>query len=472
MNQRMGLVALWFSCLAGGHEITPWLVVYHPADVPDATRQQAVELAAGSRMEVRVHGANGSLCVVPQSGCVWVRPAGTGEALEAAVLRAERCGRMTVQLPRELPLDLAEISLTEDGVEVARPARVLIVRSRFGILEPERVPFTRPLRTGSILRVTGTGLGVANREEIHGELDGQSLQFLGVERTDVTGLETLRFRIPEEVSVEGCYTPMAVRVAERWSAVVPLAVRLNDGPCRHPLRLTEEQLGVLDAGGMVARGGVSFFSGPAGRVLGGFSSNVRDVFDAVSFSRHEEGCRVTPLLSAFLTPIGPTRPLDAGAITVRKPDGGVVATNEVFALAPGEYVVKVSGGSDVMPVEAPVKLPRPPVLPEELRRAADGEVTVRWEGADYAEGEVVYVSIRNLVEFTEKRCKARARDGVMRVPVEQGGLLMTIGVSRRSDAPLLFPFRLRNGVEMWGMVSYEMQETQFVRIAEEAKTGN
>lgn len=99
VNQRMGLVALWFSCLAGGQEIEPWLVVYHPADVPVATRQQAVELAAGSRMEVRVHGAAGSLCVVPQSGRVWVRPAGAGEALEAAVLRTELCGPVTVHLP-------------------------------------------------------------------------------------------------------------------------------------------------------------------------------------------------------------------------------------------------------------------------------------------------------------------------------------------------------------------------------------
>ncbi|MBL8179772.1 MAG: hypothetical protein JNK48_34150 [Bryobacterales bacterium] len=465
MHRRIALAALLFSFQSAGQEIEPWVRIYHPAE---SLGPPAEELAQGSRIEVRF-GGGGVTCPAPGAIRLRARQAGATEWMDAA-LADFSCTRIAALLPSELLTGPAVVAITIDGVEFAR-APLQIVRSRFGILQPDRIPFTAPLRAGSSFTVAGAGLGAADFSEIHGELDGQPLEFLEAERS-AAGVEFLRFRLTAETIATSCYTPLALRVAGRWTGVFPIAVNVAGGPCRHPLRLSQDQLATLDSGGMVANGGLTFTSnGPGiGRFSAGFSASARGLFQVLSFSEIEEGCRQFPSLS--IRPLGPSRPMDAGEITVTTPSGAVVQANTPAALDSGDYIVKVSGGSEVMPVDVPVTLPRVPAVPPQLPRAANREVTVEWDASAYQPGDVVTLSLPAPNGATLEVCKANASQGSIRVPIEQDEADIWIGVARRRDTPLLFPYRLRSGEQVWGLVDYWIQRGYSVKFIDSTKTGH
>ncbi|MFN7931685.1 MAG: hypothetical protein U0R19_00085 [Bryobacteraceae bacterium] len=274
-------------------------------------------------------------------------------------------------------------------------AVVEIVDSYFGILGPvgdetgRRVGLARAAVGGSVISISGTGLGEARREEIHAELDGTALTLVDMQRA-VSGaaMDVLRFRLPDALPVDGCYVPVAVRVAGRWSDVVAVALS-RGGACRHPLGLTVDQMAVLDGGRSIGLGQVRFTS-QGENSWGTFSASVGiagvdEVMEA-AFERYGEGCRAFPPYRWSATPVVL---LHAGAMTARGPDGKVTSaeTQVQNGFAAGDYVVRATGGQDVMPFELAVRVPEAvPSAARRMRLLESGDLLMEWDGARYAEG--------------------------------------------------------------------------------------
>ncbi|MBS1826319.1 MAG: hypothetical protein JST93_13435 [Acidobacteria bacterium] len=443
-------------------QIPGWQVTLTP--IPQELRAdgEEPEFAPGSLLRVNVASRN--ICLLPEKTQVRIRAA-AGTDWRDVTNTGERdfypCpSNLSVVLPRELPLGPALLELRVDGNELLAP--LTVVASRFGILSSEMGLLTRPFTGGSIVRVTGTGLGVAAREEIHAELDGQPLEF--VEARYHAGRDELAFRLPASITADGCYAPVALRIAGRWTMTVPVAVsRSGGGACAHPLKLTEPQMAAIDAGRSAALARLTFSASPRGGLfLAEFFFAGEEALRQTAFSPHEEGCRVEPPRPERLFPVS----LDAGVVALRMPDGETVPAPYFGPLPRGEYVMEGSGGRDVLPFRVEMKLPSPPVFARGGQRLPGGEVLIEWDPAGYVEGDMVVVSLSS--GSSPYSCKARARNGSMRMP---GALfpfpstLVNVAIDRRKDTPLLFPFVLRNGASFWGVLDYSVSSYQTLRIA-------
>ncbi|MFN7931727.1 MAG: hypothetical protein U0R19_00295 [Bryobacteraceae bacterium] len=429
-----------------------------PAELRDAGEEP--EFAPGSLLRVSVSSRN--ICLLPELTQVRIRAA-TGTEWRDVANTGERdfysCpSNLNVVLPRGLPLGPALLELRVDGNELLAP--LTIVASRFGILSSEMGLLTRPFTGGSIVRVTGTGLGVAAREEIHAELDGQPLEF--VEARYDAGRDELAFRLPASITAEGCYAPVALRIAGRWTVSVPMAVSRSGGACVHPLKLTEPQMAAIDAGRSAALARMTFSASPRGGLfLSEFYFAGEEALRQTAFSPHEEGCRAEPPSPDRLFPVS----LDAGVVTLRMPNGEAIPSPVNGMLASGDYVMEAGGGRDVLPFRVEMKLPSLPVFAGGGRLLPSGEVLIEWDPAGYLEGDMVVVSLTS--QSGPYSCRARARNGLLRMP---GALLsfpstfVNIAIERRKDTPLLFPFVLRNGASFWGVLDYSVSSYLTLRI--------
>ncbi|MBL8179773.1 MAG: hypothetical protein JNK48_34155 [Bryobacterales bacterium] len=443
------------------------LLAYHPADewvAGNFFADEPSELAASSLAIVQVW--NDRLhCLLPDKARVRVQVrVQAGRTLEAEVVSILHCSAVQVRLPAKLPSGTHEITVLYDNAKL-ESGEVRIVRSYFGVLKPvgdaagTRMKLTGAASGGSVISLFGTGLGDVSREEIRGELDGTPLALLDMEREDSgAGLDVLRFRLPAQLTVEGCYVPMAVRVAGKWSDILPVAVSPSGGACRHPLGLPPQQMEILDSGRSIGLASVQLTStGQRGwsRYSAAMTLAGLDLVAEAAFERHAEGCRTLP----------PNRPraypvmLDGGTVSVRGPGGVLPPEDSVQgALPPGAYVVQTTGGLDVPPFSVQVRIPEPPRPAQRVRRLANDDLSIEWDGAKYEEGEVFTVSAFDGREpgFI---CKAPARAGIMTIPARAERIgRVAVAVERSKQHPQLFPLLMSNGARFQGIMDYSLSE--------------
>ncbi|MBL8219831.1 MAG: hypothetical protein JNL62_11410 [Bryobacterales bacterium] len=454
--------------LCGQDEMTmPTLSLYHPAEEWRGGRfsnEDIAEIAAGSLAIVEVAHFGFTCLIQDKTRVQVVVGTDTGGREEAEVLSVLHCGGVQVRIPARLALGTADVTLRYRGVE-AGTGKVEIVRSYFDVLGPvgdamgERVRLARAAAGGAVISVLGTGLGEVEPGEVHGELDGRALTLVDVHRErNGAGMDALRFRLPDDLAADGCYVPVAVRVAGKWSDVLPVAVNRTGGACRHPLGLPVEQMETLDSGRSIGLGQVMFSSQgergwryfEAGVAVAGWEAVAEAAFD-----RHAEGCRSVPQYRR--TPY--TVMLDGGAVTARGPGG--VSRPEVpvqGGFAAGDYEVSAPGGEDVLPFAVKVRIPEVPQAAQRLRLLEGGDLLMEWDGEKYAMGDVVTVSARDGRE-PGFLCKAPARAGRMAIPgrAEEHGWV-EVGVERSKQIPLLFPVILSNGARFSGVVGYRVSE--------------
>ncbi len=485
------------------------VLVYHPAETPPAIRflydsrtttcnessAAPAQLAAGSLLGLRLAqiSPGGGVCpyvsfqcLDPTLASVKVQSAVTGETFDAIITSPSDAGcsqSLQAQLPSNVPLGGAEVTLVYDDATLP-PAAIDVVISHFGILGPisnaagELLRLAHPAAPESVIRVTGTGLGQAVAGSIYGELDGQPLTFLRSSQiAGSPGMDALLFQLPGRLQVEGCYTPVAVRVEDRWTSSVAAAVSQTGGPCKHPLDLTAGQLESLDNGRSIALGILTAHSTPYSRVINAtFQFAGREAVALASFSDFAEGCRIG--VSATPQPSSSPVMLASGAkSTVRLPDGGInpLPFYSRPLLTAGDYSVAVSGGKDVLPAGVNFRLPQLPRTAQELPFPLSGEILLEWDPSPFSEAELVTVTAYTFGESYSLDCKTRARNGSMRLPVKASAdppsatgiralLSFYFGVERRKNLPLLFPFQLTNGASFQGLVDYQFGEPRFIAL--------
>lgn len=243
---------------------------------------------------------------------------------------------------------------------------------------------------------------------------------------------------------------------------VPVAVSRSGGACVHPLKLTEPQMASIDAGRSAALARMTFSVSPRdGLFRSEFYFAGEEALRQTAFSPHEEGCRAEAPLPERLFPVS----LDAGVVTLRMPNGETNPSPFIGILPGGDYVMEAGGGRDVLPFRVEMKLPSLPVFAGGGQRMPDGEVLIEWDPAGYLEGDMVVVSLGS--PSNPYSCKARARNGSMRMPAwlsPFSSLFVNVAIDRRKDTPLLFPFVLRNGASFWGVLDYNVSGYQTLRI--------
>lgn len=416
------------------------------------------------------------------------------------VTAANRCGAILQGVfPSELPEGPAEMTLfLQDGSSYG-PTRIQVVSSNFIILDdrvstPDGRPFTltQPATSGSIVHVTGSGRGLAQPSAIHAELDGQPLAYLGHVET-APGTEQLRFRLPDHLVFAGCYTPLAIRVAGRWTSQLTTSVHPAGGPCRHPLELRPAQLAQLDAGRSIALGTLMLRSNTsigAEPLFGGssLSGSIRfaDVRETAAWnsSEFEEGCRTEDNFFDFFTAwttFG--RVLDPGIFSLIAPARNLIklAPNGTQAfsidsrLPAGTYQFAAAGGLDVRPFSTRFTIPPIPSLTLPAEPLIQGStLRLDWDVEPYSEADLISVRVGPLYPNPATVCKTRARNGELQIRIPQLAPLLPaakylptqleISVERRQNMPLLFPFELSNGASYNGLINYRFTASYPIQI--------
>lgn len=458
-------------------------------------------IAPGSLIRVSYTSelADEPLWIDPASARVTIRLAGS-EPVSAVILRAEGPIAVLARVPAELPVGSAEITL--DSIA---PAKGQIVWHDFRIFTigdgsgPARADngLAHPARPGQIVTLWGTGL---NGGAVTGALGGQPLEVLYAgPAPGMPGVDQLNLRLPGVVP-EGCYTEVNVSVNGEAANVVTLTT--GTAPCRHPLRLTPEQLARIDAGGRVAMATIEVNSliGPppadqaqwtaisrmehAGARIMGLAATLAWLFYQPPLINPgacmlNKSALVSGLFFVDAGPVGEDgKPLNFGPnIRLRGPDKSLtllphdpvfpsgydlnLPTPEPVASidripptvwTPGKWTIEADGNGNLAPFAFNVDLHPPLEITNssELRTIdRTRDVTVRWNADALSSTEIVSLSVMG--NRSSIGCAASANAGAIVIPRNLlAGLeplppdsrypaTLSMSVNRPADQPLLVP---------------------------------
>jgi uncharacterized protein (TIGR03437 family) len=388
-----------------------------------------------------------------------------GESVQALPL-AVGATRVDALLPAGTPTGDAALTVSFQG-RTSLPYRLRVVPSSFGIFDRRTAadfyPAAQPISTapGETARLWGTGLGRAGAVIVL--VGGRAAKRVHVaEAVCCRGIDEIAFETPPDAP-EGCHVPVMVRSGDVSSNVTAATVERRGRACADPAEL-------FFAGGG-SGGSVVLFHADA-RIGMQRRSPVRLSFDAgygTFFRGQPEQARpgLPPLgtctvhaarmnLRALLMPAPSSvaqlalpaglpegEKLDAGpALRLRGPRGeaSLDLTRRRSAatmlggnppvpryeprplfLNAGTYTVEGTGGKDVGPFSAAMRIPRPIVWTnrasiQSVDRSKDLRLRWRTDGTD----QLIAIAAISTDEITSAAgiclCLARARDRQFRIP--------------------------------------------------------
>jgi uncharacterized protein (TIGR03437 family) len=169
--------------------------------------------------------------------------------------------QIEAMVPRSVPPGSASLQAVRDE-EASVAVRVAITESTFGIFSRNgkgwgpgeihdaggaQVTSQHPARPGTVVSISGTGLGTATHADIL--VAGRHARVQSI-HSDADGLDQATFEIPQDVP-EGCYVPVCGRVAGVVSNTVTIAIRASAGQCVEPAPWPPGGLPSGDAAGFV-----------------------------------------------------------------------------------------------------------------------------------------------------------------------------------------------------------------------------
>lgn len=435
---------------------------------------------------------------------VTIRPAGA-PPVAAAVVESSDPVSVLARVPPDLPLGSASITLDD-----LAPVTGEVVRHAFGVftilngIGPARSEngLAHPAGPGSIVTLWGTGL---NGGAVTGTIGGRAIEVLYAgPAPSLPGVDQLNLRLPDAVP-EGCYT--AVSLTAGGIAANAVTLTTGPGPCRHPLRLTPEELARIDAGDSVPVVAVdvnSLIAGPplpapaAGPPAGDLVTRMESatltttgvnaelawlLYQPTRMAPGTCHSETIPYPTAVLLG-GATSPVSFGpAVRLRGPDKTLilqpwnpeyppgyalhlewpdpVASPDKLpptAWTPGRWSVEWDGSPDAQPFALEVAF-APPV---ELLGLKQGEIvdrgrdlTLRWKADGMPAGRLVNIGLLGL--RTSVSCTAAANAGSITVPREVLARLepvpadasypatLSASLGAPPDQPVLFAIPKRGG---------------------------
>lgn len=199
--------------------------------------------------------------------------------VEAWVIRAQ-ARRVVALLPSTTPVGKGKVELSFGGA--AATTDIEVVQRAFGIFSrsgsgngPGHIKnveddvdntLTASAQTGQRVRIRGTGLGPVEGDEgaaaITGEIDAPVEVFIGLKpatvsskgRTDSPGVDLITAEVPS--GVEGCYVSVVVKIGDRVSNYVTMAVAPGKS-CTDPVGLSGTDLEAIQPGADFRLGTIS-----------------------------------------------------------------------------------------------------------------------------------------------------------------------------------------------------------------------
>ncbi|MBL8179774.1 MAG: hypothetical protein JNK48_34160 [Bryobacterales bacterium] len=464
----------------------------HPAN-PSFARslQSPAPLAVGMRVGVRLASRR---CLEGDGWKLRLYPLGSLQGYEASIIgarTADGCTReLDALLPHDIPMGVAEAVLTDSRDHSSEPqavrlnpvqfallhnaGRAMAQRMEGGRLQP--LSLTAPARAGDRILVRAAGLGRARAEEVRLRLAQTRVRPLSVRAVaGEPGLEEIEFEMPANLSLLGCYVPLATEVNGVEENVVSIPVAGAVGPCRHQLGLTEAQLLLLDTGGRIPL--VEFLI-DRNFNLAVVSSGMAGSDLIASSTGHDQpplqsGCQVSRTTgggvgdAVYYWEEQLADKLPLGDLELTSPDGSKENPRHErlgpigVYFSPGGFGPRVPDPGGVWQLRASngdasidwrVRVP-PEVQPEELDPAAllaeGGIQQVRWNGGDYLESEWMIFRLRRDNTASELVCAAPAPDGRMSVDIGRFLKIPSDAAQRPylqmsvwRQAPLLSPLRI------------------------------
>jgi uncharacterized protein (TIGR03437 family) len=379
----------------------------------------------------------------------------------------------TVRIPLDSPTGEAEIQLQLAGGTEKR-LKFPIQASNFGWFtrsnEPNgaaiaqtsgrEVKLTQPARPGDVLTLWGTGLGRAQLSNIHVEIGGKwAIPTYAGPAPGYPGLDQINVAIPAEVASD-CYIPLLLFVRELWGPPASIPVKGHgDQPssqgCRHRLGLQPDQLAALDNGESIPIAqtwayGVLMPDAESPELYRRYDAASIHFFDRSAasvqsltglFQPPKNGCWIItpPPVGGFIL----TRPSDLGHTELLGPSGfrqtmeGLALKNYTFpnggpyplqdvppfAMASGSWRILVAGGSQLHPLDTPLRLP-PPLrwLNRDTARSHSLKeaMILRWAPEGYNQDERITATLQTQppVMGMTMFCEAPAQAGSLSVQAE------------------------------------------------------
>lgn len=359
-----------------------------------------------------------------------VRIAQGGVSVDAPVISAGE-EQIEARVPMEIRPGAGELTVIRGG-QISRAFALRIAPAAFGIFAqngsgwgPGQVvnedanPNTpaEPARPGSVVTLFGTGWGAARTAEVYA--GGRRARFLShTGKAGDTGVDEVRFQLPADMP-QGCYVPLAIKLAGQVSNFVTLAVSRAGKPCAGDPRasglvlLARVRMHIrLSAGHPVEFPqdmGVAIFP----QVQPGAPPNAWEMLPPVGTCTNITGRRSGDLWASGGLPFAALPGRDAGpGLTVTGPNrtatllpaprepglylgwlgGGRPLHAKPFFLDPGRYTISASGGKDVGAFSASADFH--PILewlrPERLGRIDRTRgARVEWSGASTSQRVLV-----------------------------------------------------------------------------------
>ncbi|MBI4906478.1 MAG: hypothetical protein HY820_22805 [Acidobacteria bacterium] len=395
-----------------------------------------------------------------------------------ATIAREPCQYLLrVRLPENLPLGDAAVLISAGGISYR--TEITIVPTRFGffyesptLANGRRMGLTRPAIAGSIITLRGTGMGRAKADDVRASIEDQVPTVVAAGPSSDPGVDEFRLRLPATLAFTGCYVPLEVTVGGDRVDALNLSIAQTNRPCRHPLDLTDEQLGILDAGRPLPTGMIDTESPTRWAFFSAYPEAVSWLVGPQR-RRARYQCWMNTGEGAFAPSGGPDLGLDAGKVSVLNPAGETVPLYP--ATTPGPWTFLFSGGIDIPSFATTLQVPAIPQLLDSpsFQYGADQEISLRWDPTPYDPQDELTVTIGipavvkgvpGVAMFPSMSCIVPAGDGVRAIPI--GALLLAapepirgswqailyLTVAPRSGANPTFRFRLRNGVESSGYI--------------------
>ena len=416
---------------------------------------------------------------------------------------------MTVIVPEEVPLGPTGISVTLDGQEIGAAVDIVIVEYAPALFSMDGDPYgpikaanyyedgavlnglTRPAVPSQVVWIWSTGLNGAGIDDVTLWVADDPVVPEYVGPSGFTGIEQINFRVPPSPKL-GCYVPIAIEVRHVRSDNLVVSINGQPGACAHPLGLSYPELIALDkAAGTNELTGVRMGVlrledqyndlGSDESFLGGFGRVSRQTVFQYSGAQlppsMSYGCRpLDPSDSAHFSNLEIPLGLDAGGTTnLYGPGGRVNLTTRLTNngkdplgfqietrgpipdfLPGGDWLLELTGGADVPPLQQAFHLPPPPMwetpLDETIHLSRNRDNVVRWDPTGYAPGEWMLIGVDSLGCFIPADWGRILIPGNLLGPRTNPGMWMRVFPA--SGWPKAFPVELVDGQTIRALIYY------------------
>ena len=322
--------------------------------------------------------------------------------------------QVAVLLPSSTPVGTGTIALTYSG-KTSAPFPITVVQNNLGIFTVSQngsgpgivtfadysfVSVAKAANPGDVLILWGTGLGPVSADDASGPQPGNMATlplklWLGGVSAPIAyqgrsgcciGEDQIVFTVPNDVPA-GCAVPLSVQIGNQISNSVVLPVATAGRTCTPVLTaFPAAVLSQLVNGGSASYGRVELRRQPNSNAAG-YNDNVNPAFVRFSFAAPFQPfvtsfvdnqplgtCLVYNTLSPGSTPpVNVLSSVDIGtSLSVNGPNGirTIDAASQLLSgtgnyLAPGDYTVSSSGGSDVPGFTASLNIPVSPLWTNE-----------------------------------------------------------------------------------------------------------